>query len=78
MDSASPGNGPGEDVRSTNEAFEYRWLDLHGIRFFGFVDLLKAHARGGWELCGFEYGMAWFKRPIPRALFDSSSVRSFQ
>ena len=43
--------------------FEYTYVKL-GLGPAPFSEILKGSGRDGWELCGFEYGCAWFKREI--------------
>lgn len=37
-----------------------------------FPMILRERGENGWELCGFEYGCAWYKRPIKQSKADSS------
>lgn len=37
--------------------------DVNGFSFDKFIAVLKSRGEQGWELCGFEYGCAFFRRP---------------
>lgn len=45
--------------------FEYIYVHLPSTGpEAAFMDILKQRGEEGWELCGFEYGYAFFKREI--------------
>jgi hypothetical protein len=50
--------------------FEYSYLvlrdlDPNGRTFAPFLHKLQELGANGYELAGFEYGCAWFKKPVP-------------
>lgn len=46
--------------------FQYAYVSLGELGSFGhFLAELERRGNDGWELCGFEYGCAFFKRVVP-------------
>lgn len=48
--------------------FEYTYQALETTRPHEFCNRLNVMGQEGWELTGFEYGYAWFKREITPTL----------
>ncbi len=45
--------------------WEYKRVALQSYGFANFLTQLDVLGGEGWELCGFEYGHAFFKRELP-------------
>lgn len=45
------------------EQYEYTFTKC-GLGPGPFADILRTFGKDGWELCGFQYNCAWFKRKV--------------